>query len=227
MSRAFQFSSTIELRRRTLLKGGAALLGLSLAGSSMRSAAASTGQRTPVGASVPGSDGLLSAVQALPYRWSATSPATHLGDTYTLILRNPGLEPVAGLVRTVIMDHARHHNELAVQGTFELGPGETKEFSATNSYGTANHFSTHLATDAGEAAMLSLTVTLRDTEGRETCRFNERAFMIRSREEVRRDRQQAADHNKKAGDHQHGDGASDSAARVGTGSPAAVLQSLA
>jgi hypothetical protein len=198
-----------------LLKGGAALLGLSLAGRSMHGAAASTGQRTPVGASVPGSNGLPAAVQAFPYRWSATSPATHLGDTYTLILRNPGPEPVAGLVRTVIMDHARHHNELAVQGAFNLGPGETKEFSAANGYGTANHFSTHLATDAGKAAMLSLTVTLRDAEGTETCRFNERAFMIRSREEVRQQRQQTAEHSNEAEDHQHAEGKNDPAAGSG------------
>jgi len=227
MSGTVQLGCINALRRRTLLKGGAALLGLGLAGSSGRGAAASTGHHAPVGASVPGSEALLAAVQAFPYRWSATSPATHLGDTYTLILQNPGSEPVAGLVRTVIMDHARHHNELAVQGTFELGPGETKEFSATNGYGTANHFSTHLATDAGEVAMLSLTVTLRDAEGMETCRFNERAFMIRSREDLRKERQQPAEHGNEAGDHQHADGASDPAAGSGAESSAAALQSLA
>ncbi len=91
------------------------------------------------------------------------------------------------------MDHAQHHNELVIQETFELAPGARREFTATNAYGTANHFSTHLATDAGEPAMLSLTVTLHDSEGVETCRFNERAFMIRSREDLRQERHRAGD----------------------------------
>lgn len=198
------------LPRRVLLRGGAATLALGAMGFARQSAGAA-GHRGPAAGSPQQRQAMLALTERPVYRWSATSPATHLGDTYTLVLSNPGSEPVSGLVRTVIMDHAQHHNELVIQETFELAPGARREFTATNAYGTANHFSTHVATHVGEPAMLSLSVTLHDAEGVETCRFNERAFMIRSQEDLRRERHQAGDSAGDTGGHHQGNGAGEPA----------------
>jgi hypothetical protein len=128
------------------------------------------------------------------FLWSATSPATHLGDVYTLTATNTGSAPVKVWVFTIVMDHRQHHNEVVVQEEFELAAGESREVTATNAYGTANHFSTRIATDAADAAALGLEVAVVDANGQTAASFNQLAFMIESREDLaaRREAKRAA-----------------------------------
>src|SRR5919199_2503564 len=46
----------------------------------------------------------------LPVKWKATSPAIHLGDQYSLVVKNSGEENQRARVRSVIMDHSTHTN---------------------------------------------------------------------------------------------------------------------
>jgi hypothetical protein len=115
-------------------------------------------------------------VPGLPIRWSATSPATHLGDTYRLVVANTDAAPQRLWVRSSIMDHATHTATLALDEPLELGPGERRELTAVNRYGTANHFTTGVAS---ATRTLGLSVTITDAAGEETARFTERAFRVK------------------------------------------------
>jgi len=112
----------------------------------------------------------------LPISWSATSPATHLGDAYALVLENTGAAAQDVWVRALIMDHRAHTNTVVVAERVTLAPGEEQEFTAANDYGTANHFSTRIGSETHD---LALTVTISDAEGEETARFTEAAFWMR------------------------------------------------
>jgi hypothetical protein len=107
--------------------------------------------------------------------WSATSPATHLGDRYRLVIENADAVEQPVVVRVIIMDHATMTNTPVVDEAFQLAPGEQRELTAVNDYGTANHFSTHLRS---ETPRLALTVTLIDAAGAETARFTQAAFQV-------------------------------------------------
>jgi hypothetical protein len=110
-----------------------------------------------------------------PLRWKATSPAIHEGDRYTLLMRNNTEQDQEAQVRTVIMDHSNHTNTDVINEQLELAPGEEREFTATNDYGTANHFNTIIGSETED---LDLAVSVADSEGTETARFNDKAFLI-------------------------------------------------
>jgi hypothetical protein len=111
-----------------------------------------------------------------PVRWTATSPAIHQGDQYTLDVTNTGDEAQRVRVRAQIMDHRAHENTVVINGPLELEPGEERKFTATNDYGDANHFQTGIRSEMQD---LDLTVTVTDSAGNETARFNQEAFLIR------------------------------------------------
>ena len=108
--------------------------------------------------------------------WSATSPATHLGDRYALVVENTGPTAQDVWVRALIMDHRAHTNTVVVDERVTLAPGEERELAAVNDYGTANHFSTRIGSETQD---LALTVTITDAAGEETARFTEAAFWMR------------------------------------------------
>ena len=110
-----------------------------------------------------------------PVHWKATSPAIHKGDQYTLVMKNTGEETQETRIRTVIMDHRNHTNTDVVDEKVELAPGEEREFTAANDYGTANHFKTDIGSETQD---LGLAVKVTDSAGKETARFNEGAFLI-------------------------------------------------
>lgn len=110
-----------------------------------------------------------------PLRWKATSPAIHEGDRYTLLIKNTTEEDQEAQVRTVIMDHSTHTNTDVIDEQVKLTPGEGREFTATNDYGSANHFNTIVGSETRD---LDLAVSVTDSEGTETARFNDRAFLI-------------------------------------------------
>ena len=112
----------------------------------------------------------------MPVQWSATSPATHLGDEYTLVVTNAGAETQVVWVSALIMDHGAHTNTFKIVERVELAPGEEHVFTAVNDYGTANHFRTNVASETDD---LTLLVTLTDASGEETTRFTDRAFWVR------------------------------------------------
>lgn len=123
------------------------------------------------------------------YLWSATSPATHVGDTFQLTATNPGSTPVKLLTLTIVMDHRAHVNKLVINEEVELAAGESHQFTATNDYGTANHFSTRIISTAADPSTLTLDVTVTDANGTESASFNERAFMVDSREDLQQARE--------------------------------------
>jgi hypothetical protein len=110
-----------------------------------------------------------------PLRWKATSPAIHEGDRYTLLMRNNTKEDQEAQVRTVIMDHSNHTNTNVIDEQLELAPGEERKFTAINDYGTANHFNTIIGSETED---LDLAVSVADSEGTETARFNDKAFLM-------------------------------------------------
>lgn len=112
-------------------------------------------------------------------RWSATSPATHRGDRYTLVVKNTGEEDQRAMIHATIMDHRNHDDTTVVDEPLELAPGEERELTAVNDYGTANHFKTTIASETQD---LGLTVTVTDSAGEETARFNQEAFLVREKE---------------------------------------------
>jgi hypothetical protein len=116
-------------------------------------------------------------IRRMPVQWSATSPATHLGDQYRLLVTNAGAEAQVIWVSALIMDHSAHTNIFKIVERVELAPGEEHVFTAVNDYGTANHFKTNVASETED---LTLVVTLTDASGEETTRFNEKAFWVRS-----------------------------------------------
>ncbi|MFL5759615.1 MAG: hypothetical protein ACJ789_07750 [Thermomicrobiales bacterium] len=122
-------------------------------------------------------------LKAFTYFWSATSPATHKGDTYTLIVKNAGSTAQKLFVRTVIMDHRTMTNTPVVSEAFTLDPGADKTLTATNDYGDANHFATRLLSETN--AGLELKVTLTDATGHNTATFTQGAFLVQSRQDLR------------------------------------------
>jgi hypothetical protein len=112
----------------------------------------------------------------LPVRWTATSPAIHLGDQYELVLTNTSQEDQKAQIRTMIMDHRAHKNTTVVSEPLELAPGEERKLTAANDYGDANHFQTAIGSQTKD---LGLVVRVTDPEGNEKARFNQEAFLIR------------------------------------------------
>jgi hypothetical protein len=180
------------MSRRSVLFGGGAALAVAMLGRT--GALAQEGTPEPEEGPATDRKALRERLEEYGFLWSATSPATHLGDVYTLTAANTGTAPVKVWVFAIVMDHRQHHNEVVVREEFELAPGESREVTATNEYGTANHFSTRIVTDAADASDLELQVTVVDGNGQETTAFNQLAFMIESREELqaRREARQAA-----------------------------------
>ncbi len=110
----------------------------------------------------------------MPFRWKATSPSTHEGDRYTLLVTNTSEEVQEAQVRTVIMDHPET-NTTMVEERIELEPGEEREFTADNDYGTAEHFNTVIGSETQD---LELAVSIVDAAGTETARFKQAAFQV-------------------------------------------------
>ncbi len=133
------------------------------------------GTAAPAFADEAGDGGKNKKMPGMAFRWKATSPAIHEGDRYTLLVTNTGEEAQKPRIRTVIMDHSTHTNTDVVDEQVELEPGEEREFTATNDYGTANHFNTIIGSETRD---LGLAVTITDAEGTETARFNEKAFLV-------------------------------------------------
>jgi hypothetical protein len=115
----------------------------------------------------------------LPIKWKATSPAVHLGDQYSLVVKNTGEENQKTRVRSVIMDHSTHTNTPTIDKRVNLAPGEEQEFTAINDYGTANHFNTIIGS---ETQNLTLAVKVADATGAEKARFNQDAFLVQKGE---------------------------------------------
>ncbi|MCM8748733.1 hypothetical protein NET02_06205 [Thermomicrobiaceae bacterium CFH 74404] len=112
------------------------------------------------------------------YGWTATSPATHAGDQYQLVVTN-GETPQTVYVRVMIMDHRNHNNIVVLQQRLELEAGEQRVLTAVNDYGTANHFQTAIGSETTD---LTLEVSLTASDGERTAWFNQRAFMLRERD---------------------------------------------
>lgn len=128
-------------------------------------------------AAPPAGPGDFTAQQrAQAIRWSATSPATHQGDQYRMVITN-GAAAQRVAVRVQIMDHPMMKNTVVIQEALQLGPGELRILSGTNSYGSANHFQTQIASENED---LKVQVTLTDSAGQETARFTQAAFLKRT-----------------------------------------------
>jgi hypothetical protein len=136
----------------------------------------------------------------MPFRWKATSPAIHEGDRYTLVMKNTTEEEQEARVRTVIMDHGNHTNTDVIDEQVKLAPGEERELTATNDYGDANHFNTIIGSETRD---LDLAVSVTDSAGEETARFNDKAFLVQEGQ-----RGNGAKAKAKAGaeGHTHGEG---------------------
>jgi hypothetical protein len=132
----------------------------------------------PVLADEPKGGGANGKVGGMPFQWKATSPSTHEGDRYDLTVINTGDEAQEARVRTFIMDHRNHTNTDVVDEQVELEPGETREFTALNDYGEANHFNTFVGSETRD---LELAVAVTDAEGAETARFTDAAFMVQEK----------------------------------------------
>ena len=132
----------------------------------------------PVLADDPEGGGPNTKVGGMPFQWKATSPSIREGDRYDLSVTNNSGEAQDVRVRTVIMDHTNHINTDAVDEQATLEPGEEREFTAVNDYGTANHFNTFVGSETKD---LDLAVTVTDAEGAETARFNDAAFMVQEK----------------------------------------------
>lgn len=90
-------------------------------------------------------------------------------------MTNTGDEAQEARVRTIIMDHRNHTNMDVVDEQVELAPGEEREFTAVNDYGTANHFNTKIGSETRD---LDLAVTITDAAGAATAWYNDAAFMV-------------------------------------------------
>lgn len=112
---------------------------------------------------------------AMPFQWKATSPSIHEGDRYYLTVTNTGDEAQEARILTNIMDHRNHTNTDVVDEQVELEPGEEREFTPVNDYGTANHFNTKIGSETRD---LDLAVRVTDAAGEETARFTDAAFMV-------------------------------------------------
>lgn len=170
-----------SIDRRTVLIGGIAAFG---SATMIRSVAAQDDADTAESAPKRSRAELRELFAQYGYRWSATSPATHQGDTFTLALSNRGDSALKLLPRVTIMDHQSHYTFPVIEEELELGAGQTRELVAGNDYGVANHFSTNMMVSTGDVSLLGATITIRDAAGEETASFNERAFWIKSRDEL-------------------------------------------
>jgi hypothetical protein len=170
-------STTPKISRRSLALGGAG----TLAASTLGIAGVLAKQATPSGEPEELGRGL----KASPYLWTATSPATHKGDTYTLVVKNTSTVVQKIVVRTVIMDHHAKHNTPVIRQEIILEPGAEETLTATNDYGDANHFATRILSETN--AGLEIQVTLSDVTGAETATFNQGAFWVRDRQDLRRE----------------------------------------
>jgi hypothetical protein len=132
----------------------------------------------PVLADDPEGGGSNTKVGGMPFQWKATSPSIREGDRYDLSVTNNSDEAQDARVHTFIMDHTNHVNTDAVNEQVTLEPGEEREFTAVNDYGTANHFNTFVGSETKD---LDLAVTVTDAEGAETARFNDAAFMVQEK----------------------------------------------
>ncbi len=120
------------------------------------------GAAMPVFADEPGDGKGKGKLGRMPLQWKATSPAIQEGDRYDLVITNTGDEAQEAWIRTIIMDHRNHTNTDVVDERVELAPGEEREFTAVNDYGTANHFNTKIGSETKD---LDLTVTITDAAG--------------------------------------------------------------
>ena len=82
----------------------------------------------------------------------------------------------------------------------ELAPGEEREFTAANDYGDANHFNTIIGSETRD---LDLAVSVTDSAGEETARFNDKAFLV---QEGQRGNGAKAKAKAEAEGHTHGEG---------------------
>jgi len=133
------------------------------------------GAAMPVLADEPGDGKGKGKMGGMPFQWKATSPAIQEGDRYDLVVTNTGDEAQEAWIRTIIMDHRNHTNTDVVDERVELAPGEEREFTAVNDYGTANHFNTKIGSETND---LDLTVTITDAAGATTAWNNDAAFMV-------------------------------------------------
>ena len=171
-------------RRRLLFQGAAAL---TLAGFGQRAVGVMAAQDEPVSQDNEAMFQrleLLEALEAGGSLWTATSPSTRTGDTFSLSLTNRSASQLSILISTIIMDHQAHHNETAIKEQFELAAGDSRTFEAINAYGQANHFSTRMIAGTGETADLGVEAIIVDASGVQTTSFNERAFWIKSAEDI-------------------------------------------
>ena len=111
----------------------------------------------------------------LPVKWKATSPTTNLGDKYSLLVANTADEPQQVNVNAYVMDHRAKVNTPLVKDQLKLAPGEERELTAVNDYGTATHIMTKLGSKTQD---LDLSVKLADSSGKETARYDQGAFWI-------------------------------------------------
>jgi hypothetical protein len=136
----------------------------------------------PPTAGTPSPEVSTSQLPQMSFKWSATSPAIHLGDRYQIIVENPGESAQRLWVRTTIMDHSTHTTAPVLDEPLDLAPGEQHELVAVNQYGTANHFVTQVVS---ESRNLTLSVTISDAAGQETAHFNQRAFWVKEQTSFR------------------------------------------
>lgn len=196
-----------SINRRTALLGGFAATGAAaLPLRYFRPARAQADDGTPESAADMSRSEMREAVEAYGFVWSATSPSTHEGDTFTLTLTNRGTTAIKAMPNVMIMDHTKHYNLPVIGEDIELAAGESREFSATNDYGVANHFSTNLVADTGDSAQLGVTATMRNAAGAETASFNELAFWIKSLDDIKAISESKKESEKEHGGHMdHGD----------------------
>jgi hypothetical protein len=119
--------------------------------------------------------GQAQAGPGLPVKWKATSPTTNLGDKYSLLITNIGDEPQQVNVNAYVMDHRAKANTPLVKDQLKLAPGEERELTAVNNYGTATHIMTKLGSRTQD---LDLSVKLTDSSGKETARYDQGAFWV-------------------------------------------------
>ncbi len=111
----------------------------------------------------------------LPVQWKATSPATNLGDQYSLVVTNTGNEAQRVGVNATIKDHSTKTNTTVMNKQVELAPGEERELTAVNDYGRGMHIMTQLGSETRD---LDLSVKLTDSSGKETAQYNQDAFLV-------------------------------------------------
>lgn len=180
------------INRRSVVFGGASALAVgALAYAGMRQVSAQESSATPAAGN--GEANLEQTVKQrldeYGFLWSAASPATHQGDTYTLTTTNRGTTAVKLLALSVLRNPRERYHSVAINEELELAAGDAHEFSATNDYGTASAFVTRIITTAADTSELALTVTLTAANGTESATFNELAFLVDSRDDIQKARE--------------------------------------